>query len=171
MDIKQALTIAAQRLANAERELAAGRKEVEALEARISGLRASHQFLEGLLAQSERDSPNGQPEIRSALDSTSWVALTRPDAVKRAMREAGTPVAPSDIAKRLKAAGRASDSPARISVVLDKLRKRGDVKSLGIGEWVLTGSSSENRKEEGGGEPWKQQGRPLTLAQVPDAPS
>lgn len=98
--------------------------QIPTLETQVKGLKLT-------LADLNGESPSESPPA----PKVDWTTLTRPAAVLRVIEEAGQPIAPSEIANRLKAHGRA-DKPQAIYNVLDTLRKRDAIRSEGIGKWV-----------------------------------
>jgi hypothetical protein len=122
-DLKSALDVARSDLRNAEESAAAIprlREEVRGLELALARQNGHH-----------LDSEQTESSVGS-----DWTDLTRPEAIKAAMRESTRALAPNDIRLICAAHGR-QDTVRYISATLTIMKKRGDVRRTGYGKWTL----------------------------------
>ncbi len=105
-------------------------------QARMQALRRQIEVLEEVLGT--RTGTDVEPNTPST--EADWASIPRTDAVVRMLSERGA-MSPNEIAKALNAVGRQDATWQNISRVLDHLRNKGRVKSLGRGQWVTAATT------------------------------
>ena len=132
MNIGSAIEDAEQRLMSLRQQLAQLEHEIEETEAELRGLKIARRRHEGT------------PEPKE----DGWGEMKRTDAIVRALRELGRPVAPSEAGAFLRDHGRTKDENYLVSASLAHLQKTGRVASQGRGQWVVPDDGGEELVEE-----------------------
>lgn len=116
--------------------------------------------IESFLAFTSRDTQLEFPDPPAATEETDlsdpeaedpdddgivdWAEMTRPEAILAALRDAGRPMGPAQIASYLEWAGREGDNPHNVGTALARLKKRDLVRNRGYARWGL---STKARRE------------------------
>lgn len=122
-------------LADADAALEAAQRELEGLEERMDALQLERQGLRLALARH-----NGEPAATSDQEGSEWQMLPRTEAIIRVLQRTTEPLSPVEVTRQLGQLGR-RDHGSAVSAALSYLRQKGEVESLGRGQWVLTSPS------------------------------
>jgi hypothetical protein len=109
------------------------------LDGELKGLRAA---IQRRRYSDETESEDSEETEQDTTPPDDWTGLNQPDAVVRALRSVGRPMGPAEIVDFLRDKGR-EDAPNTVSVSLMRLRRRGEVQSVGRGQWVAERSKGE----------------------------
>ncbi|HSH59651.1 MAG TPA: hypothetical protein VK988_08450 [Acidimicrobiales bacterium] len=127
MDLEAALAYADQDLRETVTEMERLRERFEALQVERQGLALALARHSGVVA----------PEKAPDQSENEWLALPRTEAIIRVLRRANEALSPVEVTRQLSEVGR-RDHASAVSAALSYLRRKGEVESLGRGQWVLT---------------------------------
>jgi hypothetical protein len=109
---------------------------------KMQQLATEYRGLEAAVGRRRLAAEGGSPE-------EDWTVMTRPQAVVRVIDETEEPLGPSEIVTALGEHGRVGDQPRGVSVALMRLQKRGEVRAVERGKWILAHLDSYGGEEAG----------------------
>jgi len=92
---------------------------------------------ETVQAQASTPSADQQPSVADGQTGGGWLDLPRTLAVARMLAEAGEPLSPSELSRRLQGVGR-DDPPLAVGKALDHLHRKNQADTIGRAMWVPT---------------------------------
>ncbi len=145
---RQEMLLTQERINAVARQLAAYQQlqgEHQTLTMRLGQLATEFRGLQAAVSRRRLAAEGNSPE-------DDWTTLTRPQAVVRVLAESEEPLGPMEIVTALREHGRIGDQSRGVSVALMRLKKRGEVRAIERGKWVLPALPSHLQDNDAGEE-------------------